>query len=195
MEKYESILNNIARYVELSDQEKERFVSIIRTSRIKKRQFIIQPSYVCEYRSYIVKGAVRVFYLDDHGKEHTVSIGIEDYFFADFSSLINQEPATHFAEAVEDSIIFQMKYTDVEKLCSEIHGLSQYFRLITEKAFANSRKRIVANIGKTSEERYLEYAKRYPQIVNRVPQYVIASYLGISAEFLSKIRSRPSKKS
>jgi len=190
MENYSSILNNIARYVTLSEKEKEQFTSIIKTTRIKKRQFVIQPGYVCEYRNYIVKGAVRVFYLDEHGKEHTVSIGIEDYYFADFSSLITQEPATHFAEALEDSIIFQMKYEDIEKLCAEIHGLSQYFRKITERAFANSRKRIVANIGKTSTQRYLEYAKKYPNIVNRVPQYVIASYLGISAEFLSKIRSR-----
>ena len=195
MEQYNSILSNITRHVELSDHEKEQFTSIIKTTRLKKRQFVIQPGYVCEYRSYIVKGAVRVFYLDDKGKEHTVSIGIEDYFFADFSSLINQEPATHFAEALEDCIIFQMKHEDIERLCSEIHALSQYFRKITEKAFASSRKRIIASIGKTSEERYLEYADKYPNIINRVPQYVIASYLGISAEFLSKIRSRPMKKS
>ena len=195
MEKYDSILNNIARYVELTDDEKEQFTSIIKISRIKKRQFVIQPGYVCEYRNYIVKGAFRVFYMDDNGKEHTVSIGIEDWFFTDFYSYINQQPAIHFAEALEDAIIFQMKYEDVEGLCSKIHALSEYFRFITEKAFASSRKRVIANISKTSEERYLEYAEKYPQIVNRVPQYVIASYLGISAEFLSKIRARPIKKS
>ena len=195
MDKYKSVLDNIARYVELSEKEKKQFTSIIKTSRVKKRQFIIQPGFVCEYRNYIVKGAVRVFYLDDHGKEHTVSIGIEDWYFTDFYSYINQKPATHFAEALEDAIIFQMRYEDIERLCSEIHALSQYFRLITEKAFASSRRRVIANISKTSEERYQEYAKKYPQIVSRVPQYVVASYLGMSAEFLSKIRSRPRKKS
>ncbi len=195
MDKYTNILNNVARYVELSEEEKHQFTSIIKTTRVKKRQFIVQPGYVCEYRNYISKGAIRVFYLDDSGKEHTVSIGIEDYFFADFSSLITQEPATHYAEALEDSTIFQMKYKDVEELCSKIHGLSEYFRLITEKAFAHSRKRIVSNIGKSSTQRYQEYARKYPKIINRVPQYVIASYLGISAEFLSKIRSRPDIKS
>lgn len=190
MEKYNPILTNIARYVELTEDEKQQFVSIIKTTRIKKRQFIIQPGYICEYRNYIVQGAVRVFHLDENGKEQTVSIAIEDYYFSDFASLINQEPATHFAEALEDCIIFQMKYEDVERICSEIHSLSQFFRFLTEKALASSMKRIITNIGSTSEERYLEYAKKYPQIVNRVPQYVIASYLGISAEFLSKIRAR-----
>ena len=88
-----------------------------------------------------------------------------------------------------------MKYDDVEALCSKVHAFSQFFRMVTEKAFANSRKRIISSISKSSEERYWEYVDKYPQIVNRVPQYVIASYLGISAEFLSKIRSRPIKKS
>ena len=195
MDKYQSILNNIARYVELSEEEQQQFTSIIKTTRVKKRQFIIQPGFVCEHRNYIVQGAVRVYYLDDSGKEHTVSIGIEDWFFTDFYSYINQLPAVHFAEAIEDSIIFQMSYEDVEGLCSKIHALSQYFRFITEKAFANSRKRIISNISKTSEERYQEYADKYPQIINRVPQYVVASYLGMSPEFLSKIRARPRKKS
>ncbi|WP_299712643.1 Crp/Fnr family transcriptional regulator [uncultured Tenacibaculum sp.] len=190
MDKYEGILKNIARYVELTEEEKEQFTSIIKVSRIKKRQFVIQPGYVCEYRNYIVKGAFRVFYLDDKGKEHTVSIGVEDWYFTDFYSYINQLPAAHFAEALEDSVILQLKYEDIEGLCAKIHGLSEYFRRITEKAFASSRTRVISNNSKTSEERYLEYAKKYPQIVNRVPQYVIASYLGISAEFLSKIRAR-----
>ena len=195
MEKYEGLLSNISRYVQLTEEESRQLVGVIKTVRLKKRQFIIQPGYVCAHRSYIVKGAVRVFYLDDQGKEHTVSIGIEDYFFADFTSLINQEPAMHFAEALEDCIILQMKYDDIEDLCSKIHGLSEYFRRITEKAFANARKRVVSNISKSSDQRYWEYYDKYPNIVNRVPQYIIASYLGISAEFLSKIRSRPRKTS
>ncbi|WP_299672911.1 Crp/Fnr family transcriptional regulator [uncultured Tenacibaculum sp.] len=190
MDRYEGILENIARYVELTEEEKEQFTSIIKVSRIKKRQFVIQPGYVCEHRNYIVKGAFRVFYLDDKGKEHTVSIGVEDWYFTDFYSYINQLPAEHFAEALEDSVILQLKYEDIEGLCRKIHSLSEYFRLITEKAFASSRSRVISNNSKTSEERYVEYAKKYPQIVNRVPQYVIASYLGISAEFLSKIRAR-----
>jgi len=195
VEKYSSILANIARYVELSDEETQDFISIIKTSRVKKRQFVIQPGYVCEYRNYIVKGAFRTFYMDDNAKEHTVHIGIEDWFFTDFYSYIYQEPSTFYSEALEDSIIFQMKYEDVEKLCSKSHALNQFYRIVVEKAYANSRRRIIAANSKTSEERYWEYVKKYPQIVNRVPQYVIASYLGISAEFLSKIRSHSSRKS
>lgn len=194
MNEYNSILNNIRRYVKLSEEETKKLIAIIRTTRVKKRQLIIQPGFVCQYRSYIVKGAFRVFHLDEEGKEHTVSIGIEDWFVTDFYSYISQTPATNYAEALEDSIIFQMKYEDIELLCKEIHALSEYFRLTTEKAFAYSRKRVISNISKTAEERYFEYMNKYPTIANRVPQYVLASYLGISAEFLSKIRARQNKK-
>jgi len=195
MKEYNSILSNIRRYVNLSEKEAEKLTSIIRTKRVKKRQFIIQPGFVCQYRSYIVKGAFRVYHLDEEGKEHTVSIGIEDWFVTDFYSYITQTPATNYAEALEDAIIFQMKYEDIESLCKEIHSLSEYFRLTTEKAFAYSRKRVISNISKTAEERYFEYINKYPAIANRVPQYVLASYVGVSAEFLSKIRSRKIKKS
>lgn len=195
MDKYASILENIGRYVSLTSKEEEKLTSIIKTSRVKRKQFIIQPGFVCQSRTYIVEGAFRVFYLDNDGKEHTVSIGIEDWFVTDFYSYINQTPALNFAEALEDSTIFQMRYEDIEPLCKEIHALSEYFRLTTEKAFAFSRRRVISNISKTAEERYDEYMEKYPHIVNRVPQYILASYLGMSPEFLSKIRNQKRSKS
>ncbi|WP_435624855.1 Crp/Fnr family transcriptional regulator [Flagellimonas sp.] len=195
MEQYQTILGNIERYVQLSDDEKHKLTSIIRTTRVKKRQFIVQPGFVCQYRNYIVKGAFRVYYINNEGKEHTVSIGVEDWFVSDFYSYINQAPATFYVQALEDSVIFQMHYDDIEPMCEEIHALCQYFRLTTEKAFAYSRRRVISNNSKGAEERYQEYLEKYPNIANRVPQYVLASYLGISAEFLSKIRARPLKKS
>ena len=185
----------MARYVSLNDEEKQLIKDSITVSRVKKRQFIVQPGFVCSHRTYILKGAFRVFHLDDDGKEHTVSIGIEDWFVTDFYSYINQTPATNYAEALEDSIIFQMKYDRIEMLCKKIHTLSEYFRLTTEKAFAYSRRRVISNISKTAEQRYDEYANKYPQIINRVPQYILASYLGMSPEFLSKIRKQKATKS
>ncbi len=187
---YKGILEHIAKYVELSNSEIDEFISILKTTRVKKRQFIVQPGFVSEYRNYIVEGAVRVFYLDDSGKEHTVIIAIEDWFFTDFYSYLNRTPAEYYAEALEDSLILQMKYDDVEELCSRIHSISEYFRLFTERSMAHSYKRTISNISKTSEERYWEYVNKYPQIANRVPQYVLASYLGISPESISRIRSR-----
>lgn len=195
MNVYKKILDNINRYVSLTPKEEERLTSIIKTSKVKKKQFIIQPGFVCQSRTYIVEGAFRVFHLSEDGKEYTVSIGVEDWFVTDFYSYINQTPALNFAEALEDSTIFQMRFEDIEPLCREIHSLSEYFRLTTEKAFAFSRRRVISNISKTAEQRYDEYVEKYPHIANRVPQYVLASYLGMSPEFLSKIRKQKMTKS
>jgi CRP-like cAMP-binding protein len=188
-------LGNIRRYVPaLPVEDEKQITAIIKTTRIKKRQFIDQPGFVCTYRNYIVKGAFRSFFVSGDGKEHTVQIAIEDWFISDFYSYITQTPATLFVEALEDAIIFQMKYDEVEALCSRNIYLSEYFRVTTERAFAFSRKRALSNLSMTAEERYLEYITQYPGIAQRVPQKVIASYLGVSPEFLSKIRTELSSR-
>jgi CRP-like cAMP-binding protein len=192
---YSSILSNIRRYVDFLPEEEAQLVSVIRITQIKKRQFLDQPGFVSLYRNYVVKGAFRSFFLDNDGKDHTVQIAVEDWFVSDFYSYITQTPATLYVEALEDSVIFQMKYEDIEGLCARNHHLSEYFRITTEKAFAYSRKRALSSLSMTAEERYLEFLERYPGIVQRVPQKVIASYLGISAEFLSKIRATLAQKS
>jgi len=192
---YSSILANIRRFVEFSADDEAQLVSIIRTTRIRKRQFLDQPGFVCSYRNYVVQGAFRSFFVDNEGKDHTVQIAIEDWFVSDFYSYITRTPATLFVEALEDALIFQMKYDEVEGLCHINHRLSEYFRITTEIAFANSRMRTLSNLSKSAEERYVEYIGRYPGIAQRVPLKVIASYLGISPEFLSKIRAQLSQKS
>jgi len=192
---YNSLLANIRRFVEFSSDEEQELIAIIRTTRVKRRQFLDQPGFVSGFRNYVVKGALRSFLVDNDGKDHTVQIAVEDWFISDFYSYITQTPATLYVEALEDSLLFQMKYDDIEKLCSRSHHLSEYFRITTERAFANSRRRALSNLSKTAEERYLEFLERYPGVVQRVPQKIIASYLGISPEFLSKIRSQLTPKS
>ncbi|MEO9891061.1 Crp/Fnr family transcriptional regulator [Aurantibacter sp.] len=194
LELYENILGNIEKYVTLTKEETEKLIAIIRVKKIKKRELLDQPSNVCNYRNYIQKGAFRSYFIDNEGKEHTVQIAVEDHFTSDFYSYITQTPATLFVEALEDSIILQMSYNDIEGLCKEIHALSEYFRITTERAFAFSRKRALSNLSMTAEERFLELEKRYPNIVYRVPQKVIASYLGITPEFMSKLRKKLSSK-
>ena len=188
MDQYKPILENISKYVSLSEEETDRLISIIRVTKVKKRQFIDQPNYVCRYRNYVIKGAFRSYFIDQEGKDHTVQIAVEDWFVSDFYSYITQTPATLFVEALEDATILQMAYEDIEALCKEIHSLSEYFRVTTERAFAFSRRRTLANLSMTAEERYLDLLSRYPDIVQRVSQRILASYLGFTPEFLSKIR-------
>ncbi|SFR50300.1 cAMP-binding domain of CRP or a regulatory subunit of cAMP-dependent protein kinases [Robiginitalea myxolifaciens] len=184
------LLNQIQRYVSLTEGEIEKLLAICEVKTFRKRQFLDQPGFVSGYRNYILKGAFRSYFIDPEGKEHTVQIAIEDWFVSDFYSYITQTPATLFVEAQEDTTLVQMAYKDIEGLCKEIHALSEYFRITTERAFAFSRHRALSGISMSAEARYLEWAARYPEMDRRISQKVIASYLGMTPEFLSKIKKK-----
>ena len=188
-------MDNVRRYVALDAEDEKAFASIIQTSRVKKRQFIVQPNYTCKHQTYVLQGALRSFFLNHDGIEHTIQFAIEDWFISDFNSYITQTPASLYVEALEDSIIQQVAYEDVEALCSSNPKFERYFRLVSQKAFAFSQRRVLSNLGQTAEERYLHFIKLYPTIVQRVPQYTLASYLGMTPEFLSKIRKNLHDKS
>jgi CRP-like cAMP-binding protein len=179
----------------LNEEDKKQFIAIVRTTKIKRRQFIVQPNFICSHQTYVTKGALRSYYVNAEGIDHTIQFAIEDWFISDFNSYINQSPASLFVEALEDSIIQQFSYEDVENLCSQNPKFERYFRLVAQKSFAYSQRRLLSNLGQSAEERYLEFQNLYPTIVQRVPQYTLASYLGMSPEFLSKIRKRISIKS
>ncbi|KAA1246237.1 Crp/Fnr family transcriptional regulator [Aquimarina sp. RZ0] len=194
MKEYQNILDNIKRYVSLQEEDAQQFIEIIRTTHIKRRQFIVQPDFVCSHQTYVQKGAFRSYFVNSEGVEHTIQFAIEDWFISDFNSYINQTPASLYVEALEDAIVQQIAYEDVEKLCAKNPKFERFFRLVAQKSFAFSQRRVLSNLGKSAEERYIEFMKQYPAIVQRVPQYALASYLGMSAEFLSKIRKRLASK-
>jgi len=185
-----SIIQHIERFVSLKEDEKHAFSLIVEERRVKRRAFIVQPGFICRHQSHIVKGAMRSYFIGPDGDEHVIAIAIDDWWISDFYSYTSQTPASLYVEALEDTVIQQIAYEKVEEICEAHPRFERFFRLVAQKAFAYSQRRALSNIGKTAEERYLEYAEMYPQIIQRVPQYVLASYLGMSAEFLSKIRKK-----
>jgi len=195
MKNYQSIFKNIQRYVKLNSEDEQALASILRETSVRKRQFIVQPGFTCTHQTYVVKGAFRAYFVNNDGVQHTIQFAIDDWFISDFNSYISQTPASLFVEAIEDSSIMQLEYSDVEKLCSNNPKFERFFRIVAQKSFAFAQRRILSNLGKTAEERYLEFNSLYPDIVQRAPQYALASYLGMTPEFLSKIRSKIAKKS
>ncbi|HTM97167.1 MAG TPA: Crp/Fnr family transcriptional regulator [Pedobacter sp.] len=192
---YDPILEYIARYVDLTDDEISNLIPFFKTKKVKKRQFIVQPGFVCKHKSYVVKGAFRAYLVDSQGKEHTLAFAIEDWWISDYSSLIYQEPATLFVEALEDSVLIQIDFKDEQTFLREIPKMEKFERIITQRSLAFQQKRLLSNFTKTAEERYDEFINKYSAIANRVPQYALASYLGFSTEYLSKIRNRKTLKS
>ncbi len=190
MSNFKQILDNIKQYVDLNYEDEQEFISILLEKEIKKKQFIVKPGDNFTSLYYVKKGAFRSYIIDDKGIEHTIRLAIDDWFISDLSSYINQTKAELYVQAIEDSVIYQMKYPKVESLCFKNQKIQYFFRKATERAYSFSQKRILSNLNKTAKERYLEFHDRYPEIVNKTPLYVLASYLRMTPEFLSKIRKQ-----
>ncbi|MBA4197182.1 MAG: Crp/Fnr family transcriptional regulator [Chitinophaga sp.] len=186
----ESIIAYINRSVQLNKEEALTFSEAFREVKIKKRQFIVQPQFVAKCRNYVVKGAFRAYVVDDSGQDSTIAFAIEDWWITDYNSYILQKPATMFVVALEDSIIMEIPYEKELALKQMNHQFETFFRIRAERTAAFMQQRIIANLTLTAEERYEAFINKYPQIVQRVPQYALASYLGMTTEFLSRIRNK-----
>jgi CRP-like cAMP-binding protein len=180
----------IEKYVPLTAEEKDQFCAGFREVRIKKKQFTVQPGFTVRSRNFVVKGAFRAYVVSNEGEECTVQLAVENWWISDFNSYIYQQPATMFIVALEDSIVLQLDFAKEQELKKTNHRFETLFRIMAEKGLAFEHRRIILNLTKTAQERYADFENNFPHIALRVPQYALASYLGMSREFLSKIRNR-----
>jgi CRP-like cAMP-binding protein len=195
MDDFSSIINYVSRHIELSPEEIDYYTTLLHVKKVRKKQFIVQPDFICNHRTFVVKGALRAYLVDDKGQDHTVAFAIEDWFIADFNSYFFKLPATLFIEAMEDSTLIQITYDDEQELLNKLPRIEKFYRILAQNGYAFLQKRILADISLSAADRYEDYIRRYPQVAARMPQYAIASYLGISHELLSKIRNKRTKKS
>ncbi len=187
---YHLLTRHILSRIELSDEELDFMLAQFKLTRIKKRQFIVQPDFPSKYQNFIVQGAFRSYVVREGGEDNTIQLAIEDWWITDYNSYYNQQPATLFIVALEDSIILQLDY-EKEKMLKEMsHKYQTYFITILERCLAFMQRRIVSNLSQTAEERFLEAMEQYPHLAQRVPQYAFASYLGMTTEYLSKLRNK-----
>ncbi|WP_343673893.1 Crp/Fnr family transcriptional regulator [Chitinophaga sp.] len=193
MTEFSSIIQNVSRFITLTEEEAQLFTSLLRTQKVRKKQFVVQPEFVCQYRTYITTGALRSYFIGNDGQEYTIALAIDDWWISDFTSYINQEPATLFVEAMEHSTLIQISYQNEQALYEKVPQFERFFRIHSQRGAAAIQKRMLWSISKTAEERYEEMQKKYPQFLQRFPQYVIASYLGMTTQFLSRIRNRKIK--
>jgi CRP-like cAMP-binding protein len=183
-------LDYIKQYIELTPEEESLLLSRIRIKKYLKNQFVVQNGDVCRYENFVLSGCLKTFYIDNEGQEHIVMFAIENWWTADLGSFITQSPADLNVQCLENSELVQVHYNDLQQLYIDIPKLERFFRIIIQKAFVSAQKRIINNFSLPAMDRYLQFREQYPQIEQRVPQYMIASYLGITKEFLSKIRSQ-----
>jgi len=178
----------------LNDREVESIKHIFVPKRIRKRQYFLQEGEVCTYFAFIVKGAMRQYSVDDKGVEHIVRLSIENWWVGDRDSYVNLTPSVYNIDAWEDTDALLVTRADYVQTLSPIRAIAEMARTLDDKYYIATQKRLNASITFSAEKRYAEFANSYPEFLQRFPQHMIASYLGITKETLSRIRKHSIKK-
>lgn len=186
----ENIIGNVTRFINLDSKEEQFFTDLLTFQTFPKKTVLLREGEICHFEGYIQKGCVRVYYLDDNGFEVTILFAIEDWWISDIASFQDQKPSNLYIETLEDSEIYMLNPATKEKLLTEIPKFERVFRMLVQRNLSTLQNRLVNTISKSASDRYLEFTKVYPSIPQRVAQYYIASYLGVSKEFVSTIRKR-----
>ncbi|KPE52794.1 Crp/Fnr family transcriptional regulator [Chryseobacterium indologenes] len=187
---FDNIIKNITRFISLTPEEEKTFTDLLVCRTFPKKSVLLKEGEICQFEGYIHKGCLRMYCLDDNGTEVTLLFAIEDWWISDISSFQEQKPARVYIETLEDSEIYMLNPTTKEKLLREIPKFERVFRMLVQRNLFTLQNRLVNTISKSASDRYLEFIKVYPSISQRVAQYYIASYLGVSKEFVSTIRKR-----
>ena len=177
----------------LNEEEKSIVEEIFKEKKVKRRQIILQEGDICKHNTFVVEGCFRTYMVDDKGKEHNLQFAVENWWMGDIGSFHSEKPSKLYIEAIENSIILQCKKEYQIKLFVKYPKFNQIFRVLAENAMVSMQNRILQNISSTAEERYLDFVERYPNFFNRISNVQIASYLGVTPEFLSAVRKKIAK--
>lgn len=191
---FQNINNYAARSVSLTTEETALFNEILEYRKIPKKTRLLTAGDICNFEAYVNKGCIREYIIDENGAEVTLQFAIEDWWVSDLASFQDQSPAHMNIETLEDCELLILTRASKERLLNQIPKLERMFRLMLQRHLTVVQKRLFKTMATTAMEKYLEFINRYPSIPQRVPQHYIASYLGISPEFLSKLRRRSLKK-
>jgi CRP-like cAMP-binding protein len=184
------ILQNISRHISLTNQEKSYFLSLLKEKKVAKKELILQQQQACKEINFVQTGILRAFHMDATGKESTIMFAVSDWWITDMYCFINQKPAMLNIEALEDSSVLQLQKHHLDDLYHKVPKFERFFRIMMQNAYIREQLRTIENLSLPAEERYYNFLQKYPEAVKRIRQKQIASYLGITPEFLSLIKSK-----
>lgn len=184
----ELILSNFDTHVALAPAEQEQVLKVLQHMSIPKRGFLVRPGEIERYIYFVTKGCLRIFHIDKNGQEHNLCFYPENWWACDIASFFKAKNATASIQAIEDSEVYYFTLPDLEELFTSIPKLERFFRILTQNGFDMFQRRLTSSMSLTAEQRYMEFRKQYPGLEQRIDQKQVASYLGITAAFLSMMR-------
>jgi CRP-like cAMP-binding protein len=186
----ELLKQNIAKHISLSENETEQFCSLFQQESIKKKCFLLKDGEVCRFEGFVTKGLFRVYHINQNGFEQVLYFAIENWWITDIDSFTNEKPSQLFIEAIEDSEVLLISKKNKEFAYANLPKIEKLFRIMTQKTHVALQISIIDNLSKTADQRYIDFIEKYPQLYQRLTNLQVAAYLGISHEFLSKIRKK-----
>ena len=191
---YELFFQKFNDIVPITQEEQEVIKTYLSPKKLRKKQYLLQEEDVCKYIAFVEKGAMRAYTLDDKGTEHIVQFALEGWLISDLYSFLTEEPATYNIDALENAELLLISKTAHEELLQKMPKYETYTRVQLTGAYIAMQRRLTSIISLPLEERYNYFTSLYPDIVQRVPQHMIASYMGLTPETLSRVRKRLAQK-
>jgi len=189
----EPLIGYFNRLIPLSKEEAVFVTEIFKPRLYRKRQYVLQEGDVCNQFSFIVRGCLRMYKVDKKGNLHIIQFAVENWWLVDIGSFHGRKPSGLNIDALEDTMVLQISYEDLIALYIRFPKFDRIFRVLIENSFITLQNRLLQNISSTAEERYLSFMEMYADLANRLPQTQVASFLGITPEFLSRLRNRQTK--
>ena len=184
------LLSNISRHISLDPEEAAFFTSLLKERSLKKDEFLLREGNICKYESFVIRGCLKTYYLDENGFEHIIDFSIEEWWADDLYSLLTQTASRSNIKAIEDTGILQISKPDLELLYQRVPKFERFFRILFQNAYIAQREQINQALSASAEERYILFMKQKPYAERRFSQKDIASYLGVTPQFLSALRKR-----
>ena len=186
----QALLRNFEKHVELTEDEKALVCSLFMEKQYSKKAIVLAPGNACRYLNYVCSGIVKIYSVDAQQQEHVIFFAIEDWWAVDLKSYVSGDPARFFIEPLEDATVLQIDKVNFQKLLDTVPKIEKWFRILLQNALISTENRIDFELSLSAEERYEMFLKKYPKLESRISQKQIASYLGITAPFLSKMKAK-----
>jgi CRP-like cAMP-binding protein len=186
----EAIVTHMRKHITLSEDDVDTLYDVLEVRDIKKKEYLLRAGEVCRHNYFVVNGCFRLYLITAKGAEQVIQFGIENWWITEYVSLKSGKPSDFYMQATENAQVIVLPGDREEELFTKIPQLERYFRLVLEKAYSAQLNRIHYIFNLTGEEQYRMMNEKYPEFVQRVPQYMLASFLGITPEFLSMLRAK-----
>jgi CRP-like cAMP-binding protein len=186
---YSLILKNIAKHIDLTKDEQEIFIGMLKGKKFRKKEFYLKENEICADSVFVLEGCLRSYTVDPGGFEHILQFAPPDWWIADMYSLISQKRGILNIDALEESEVLMLSRKNQEQLFIQVPRFERFFRILTEKSLVANRQRVLDSLSLTAHEKFELFCQHYPTLIDRLPQKQIASYIGVTPEFLSTVKA------